>query len=539
MKLARIFQDYMILQRRKPILIWGISEKPEHIEVKINDKKIMETEIPRGKFSFQIPAQEAAEDVKLQIGSLIFSHVDIGEVWIAGGQSNMEFKLKHTVDGEAEIQTADDEHLRIYTVGQYSFDGEREEGYKAWNPWDRWFPYQTEYAADFSAVAVYFAKELRTSGVPVGILNCNWGGTSAASWLDREYLETDSELKWYINEFETMTAKLDLEQYYAIKKAIRPVLASPETRANMDNMLKYTLRPQDMGQMLHTMSAGQSNNDIPIEMLMAVGPGEPTEPGKLYEHMVKEIIGYTVQGVIWYQGESDDKKPELYEKLFTALIDCWRTEWKNRNSGMEGLPFLFVQLAPFGTWMNNSGKNFPILRAQQEAVSKHVEDTWMTSISDKGNVFDIHPKEKKEAGIRLAYLAEKYIYGQNIAAEAPEAQQIDWEKNNLRISFKNGKGLYIEQKEFTSYNGFKTEEIPTELLPPITDGVNGLQIWADESEVKDAVCWIELDRLIICSELFEKVSRVRIEFAQTGFYQINLYNSTGIPAKPFVLEIER
>lgn len=129
MQLARVFADYMVLQRDKPLLIWGCSEKEEKLSVKINGLKVCDARITEGEFSFTIPAQEAAEDVLIEIGEVRLEHVDIGEVWVAGGQSNMEFMLQYTEDGEKEIAAAGDEHLRTYIVGQYSFAGEREEGY--------------------------------------------------------------------------------------------------------------------------------------------------------------------------------------------------------------------------------------------------------------------------------------------------------------------------------------------------------------------------------------------------------------------------
>lgn len=133
--------------------------------------------------------------------------------------------------------------------------------------------------------------------------------------------------------------------------------------------------------------------------------------------MLKEIIGYSAQGVIWYQGETDDKKPQMYGKLFSAMIACWRRDWKEKNAAMDRLPFLFVQLAPFGTWRDNSSESYPVLRCQQEFVSKSVQDVYMTCISDIGNVYDIHPKVKKPVGQRLAQLAVKYIYGMDILAD--------------------------------------------------------------------------------------------------------------------------
>lgn len=104
MTLARVFQDYMTLQRRQPILIWGSSDKRNTVEVRLNGEKIYDARIEEGDFSFLIPAQEAMEDAVLEIGDMKFTHVDIGEVWVAGGQSNMEFMLRIRIRERLRLQ---------------------------------------------------------------------------------------------------------------------------------------------------------------------------------------------------------------------------------------------------------------------------------------------------------------------------------------------------------------------------------------------------------------------------------------------------
>ena len=552
MKLARVFQDNMVMQRRMPILIWGSTDKEEEIIVRMNGQEVYREVVIPGAVSFQIPPQEAAEDVALEIGDITLHHVDFGEVWVAGGQSNMEFMLKYDQDGEGEIASANDAHLRTYIVGQYSFAGEREEGYKSWNPWDRWLPYKSESAAELPAVAVYFAKELRKAGIPVGILSCNWGGTTASAWLNPKYLLADPDLKTYVDDFQALVDKLDLERYFAIKKVVNPVMNSPQSAKMNEIIVKNTFHPDKSMEMIasfakergtvqgdakeHQETEGLDSSSIPMEEIMAIGPGDKAEPGSLYENMLKEILGYSVQGVIWYQGETDEPKAWMYDKLFTAMINCWRREWKQRNDGMERMPFLFVQLAPYGTWMNNTSERYPILRRQQEIVSKSVQDVYMTSISDIGNVYDIHPKEKAPVGKRLSLLARKYVYGEtDLLADAPEAKEMVCDGDTVRISFRYGDGLYQSKGDFSQYNGFALEEIWKELVPPVLGGINGLRVYVDEEELTDANCTVEEEQLLIHSSKFSTAESIKVEFAQTAFYQVNLFNRAELPVKPFVL----
>ena len=157
---------------------------------------------------------------------------------------------------------------------------------------------------------------------------------------------------------------------------------------------------------------------------------------------------------------------------------------------MTELPFLFVQLAPYGTWNGSTGVNYPTLREHQEIVARSVPDVWMTSISDIGNVYDIHPKYKKPVGERLEGLAEKYVYhwDEDALVEAPEAADM--------------------------------EKI-------IVDGSKLVD--------NDAIISIEKDTMVIASGRIHEDSKVKIYFAKTPFYQVNLYNKAEIPVKPFAL----
>lgn len=548
MKLARVFGDYMVLQRRMPICIWGENEAPAEAEVKLNGVTLCTASLPAGPFTLTLPAQEAMVDATLEIGSLVLRHVDIGEVWVAGGQSNMEFMLQYSSGGEDAIANANDPHLRCYTVGQYSFAGEREMGYKAWNPWDRWLPFTKENAADMTAVGIHFAQQLRKEGISVGILSVSWGGTSASTWMRRSALAADPEISCYVREFDSLVTALDLERFHVVKRIIRPAMAAPEARKMMNAILKTTLRPGEFEKMMAANqprqpaqapdTGGIDLSKLSIADIMAVGPGDANEPGALYENMLREILGYSVRGAIWYQGETDESHPDIYDKLFAAMISCWRADWQERNPAQTRLPFLFVQLAPFGIWQNANGDRFPALRACQARAAKEVPDCYMASISDIGNVFDIHPKEKKLVGQRLALLAEKYVYGRDTAADAPEGAAANRCGDTVTVTFRNGEGLHLTDADFTAYNGFPVEEIPSHLLPPILGGVNGLQVLVDGKELKEADCTPRDGQLRITAPGLGGAKRVEIRFAQTGFYQVNLYNAAGLPAEPFAFVID-
>ena len=541
MRLSRVFQDGMVLQRNKPIFVWGTSEKTESIEVRICGKYIGQFKVSEGDFSFCIPAQGAAENVEITIGDAVLHNVDIGEVWLAGGQSNMEFALEFTSEWETEQAVADDEHLRVYTVGQYSFHGEREQGYKSWHTnWDNWLPYKKEFRADFTAAGCFFAKELRKSGVPVGIISCNWGGTSASAWLSTKELEADLDLKVYLDEFYALAKYLDNPKMNSIKDQIRKNMASKQALEGMKPMMKYTLSPEDFRKNIPQPDFLPGIDLSKVNPFKASnwGPGDSNAPAALWENMVKEVLGYSLQGIIWYQGESDDEKAGLYSKLFTALIKSWRENWQKKNPSQDRLPFLFAQLAPMGIWGMTSGAAYPKVRQQQELVSKSVPDVYMISTSDAGNIYDIHPKSKLQIGKRFALLAQKYIYGMNVVADAPEAETAKKDGNKIEITFKAAQNLTIKLEDFSSFNGFSAEKITNLFAPSIVDNVCGLGVNIDNADCKAVKCSVQENKLILESERFEKAKVIKIFFATTPFYQVNLYNEGGLPAKPFVFIIK-
>lgn len=564
-KLARVFSDNMVLQCGQEIAVWGTSDAESEISVLLNGDEICRAKVPEGEFRLMLPAQEPMCDAQLTVGDFVVKGVDIGEVWVAAGQSNMEFLLKYVKDIDEELSSADDLHLRMYTVGQYSFKGQRELGYKAWNPWDRWIKYGENGTDAFSAVAVFFAKKLRTKGVPVGIINCSWGGTKACAWTDKQLLT--GELKISIEDFEKNCAALNMKKYEIIKQYVWPArFAQPAPGSNYSEMImKNTFRPKEMMKIMEGLYSPQNSQEngnenanemtspfAPLEEMigetisaadfMAVGPGNENEPGTLYDNMVSEIAGYSTRGVLWYQGCSDEDHADMYDQMFDAVVRCWRGSWKAVNPAQERMPFVFVQLAPYGTWMMNSNAAYPTLRESQERAYHNIPDVYMTSITDLGNVFDIHPKEKKPVGERMYLLADKYVYGNmDVYADSPIGKSVERTSDDtIEICFENGDNLHLVSQDFAGYNGFTVEEIKEEdpsLVPPVLDGINALTVLANGQPIQDAQCSISDHILTVKSAELHGVQDIVVQFARTGFYKVNLYNKAELPVRPFEISI--
>jgi sialate O-acetylesterase len=503
LKLARPFQNSMILQRNKPVKVWGGSDCDDCVSVILNHSEIMQIEVGAGDFTFNLPAQPAMRDASLvfqtRSGQTIrFQNIDFGDVWIAGGQSNMEFTLRFDVEGKQTAASADDLHIRYYEVGKYRFDGEREEGLRDASHWEQWMTFCPENAPYFSAVAAYFALKVREySDVPLGMIGCNFGGTTASTWLDEQYLSADQDLQVFLENYQSGLKSINLETYDQDNRKERENEASPSTVKYMDQLMSGSAGW--FVRMVATLMTKASSKKALI-----FGPRHQNRPGGLYHHMLTEISGYSCCGVIWYQGETDDHFAQVYAKLFTALIACWRRDWHDE------LPFLFVQLAPFESWIGLKAMNYPGLRKQQERVANSVPKTWMASIMDSGNRDDIHPKNKRPVGERLGLLALKYIYGMEVDAESPQFRSAERAGDSICLRFNH------------AYHGVSVRGGQS----------NEWEVIADGKKIPVSVR-AHADMVELLANGLASAKKIEIRFAETNFCVVNLINSTGLPARPF------
>ena len=186
LKLDVLFSDNAILQRQKEICIWGIGEKGRTVTVVIQNKSAS-TEVVNGKWCVKLDSLETSESEELIVddgyAKLIIRNIAVGEVWIAGGQSNMEFPLRNLREFH-KIKNTDIPLIRLYGAPRTSYEGQLQDDdfseYRIWRkctPDNLWF---------YSAAPFYFAIQLYEKyKVPIGILNCNYGGTRAIAWADR------------------------------------------------------------------------------------------------------------------------------------------------------------------------------------------------------------------------------------------------------------------------------------------------------------------------------------------------------------------
>lgn len=391
-QLPLILHSGMVLQRRRPVCIWGWAAEGSKITLQLAGESASAV-TKNGEWKAFLPPMEAGTGHTLRISSdgceIAIVDVAIGEVWIASGQSNMEFLLRDDADVANAVKT-DKAYVRCFEVPKISYTSQKND--RDYSTVGLWRKVCGKEALYFTAVGFYFAEKLTQAlNMPVGIINCTWGGTSASVFMAEEYLT--GRLKFFLDTVEEARSKInrdtELERFKALQKNMD---ALP-----IDNSVpNFAPIHPDMAM----MDAFEEMNTLHLSVY------SPFRPCGLYEAMLKSIVPYTVSGVIWYQGESDESFADLYQELLHSLIFNWRDLWH------EDPPFILVQLPSFEYMVEPL--NFVPIRAIQEKLTKTMDKVWLACAMDVGMRYDIHPKNKKPAGERLALQALSKVYGHPI-----------------------------------------------------------------------------------------------------------------------------
>lgn len=407
---AAVFSDNMVLQRNKNIAVFGEAKDGYLISCELIDVdgKVIgknETVAAGGKWLLWLEPQVAQTGCRMcvrvkggnpsETDQITFTNIAIGEIWLAGGQSNMEFELQNCDEaGEAFAMQGDAApNVRFYYTNKIGWKDEHffeAEKNTCWQTWE------SEGKKAWSAVGFFYAAKLaRDLDCTVGVVGCNWGGTSASAWMRKEYLEKDDELRTYLAEQEEATRGKTVEQQ--LKEYDDYEVEMAKWQAGFDK-----LWAKDHNITWEAACEILGPNPWP-------GPRScknPYRPCGLYDCMLSRIIPYSLRGVIWYQGESDDHKPAMYYKLFSTMIQNWRDDWND-----DSLPFIFVQLPNHRYQADRDYKHWCLIREAQEKVHKTIKNAWMTCALDLGMFSDIHPRAKKEVAERMEACAMESVYG--------------------------------------------------------------------------------------------------------------------------------
>ncbi|MEP4077905.1 sialate O-acetylesterase [Haloferula sp.] len=418
--IPHFFSDHMVLQREKPIAIWGQADPNSKVEVGFAGESASATSDAEGNWKATLKAQSARDkgsDLTITSGaeSKTLKDVLVGEVWFASGQSNMAWTVNKTEEAEANIAAANHPGIRI-------FQAKRTPAAEPQNDIDgAWFISSPETAGNFTAVGYYFAKELHQDlKVPIGIISSSWGGKPVETFTSREALASIPEGTPQLEKLDQMIANYDPAK---AKKNFETAMKKYET-----TFTEWKAKPKE------------GRGKAPRKPSMAKDPASTEgRPGVLFNGMINPFVGYTMRGAIWYQGEANAKTPEssaAYGKLFPLMINDWRKRWNDDFS------FLWAQLANFKKATQEPGLVDPWAQLQDEQrKSLALPKTGMAVINDIGAANDIHPRNKKDVGRRLALWALANDYGKDIVFSGPLFKSSEIKGSEIIVHFDHAKGL--------------------------------------------------------------------------------------------------
>ncbi|MFC4778799.1 sialate O-acetylesterase [Paenibacillus sp. GCM10023252] len=513
LRLNAIYGDGMVIQQGQPIRIAGTASEGAEVAVTIGDQRAAAF-VQEGSWSVELPpltADGRIYDLHVASGAeaLLVQDIVVGEVWVAGGQSNMEWTLKQSAGGNVEAAAAHYPAIRYYNVPHVAWEEEGAEPAA-----DCWRACTPEHAPDYSAVAYYFAKQLHERlAVPIGIIGCNWGGTSASCWVEEAVLREDEQLAVYLQEYEHTCSSYESPEDYEQQKASYQALVNA-----------YNERALALGNQL---SPVLDEHKEAYPWPPPVGPDSFLRPSGLYHTMLQKIVSYSVRGAIFYQGESDTAKAHLYERLLTGLIANWRRDWQLPN-----MPFLFVQLPGYNE--NPTGEDWPLMREAQQGVSQRVPNTAMAVSIDCGDPNDIHPIIKRPIGERLALLAREHVYGQSVEANSPVPSSIEADyKGMVLVTFAHVYGGLLGAEE--GLDGFElagADGIYYAAEASIRRGGNGVgnRNGNGNDSGNDIGNGYANQVEVSASQVEHPVS---IRYGWRNYCELSLRNSAGLPASSF------
>lgn len=376
LKLPGIYGDRMVIQRYQPIKIKGKSNTGDTVVVKLGKNKGKSIADNQGRWEVELLPMKETIGLCLEISNgkenIIFQDVAVGEVWIASGQSNMEFKLRNITTAQEDLLHSQDSLLRLYnmepvappTSDKWSEEQKQKIDELQYFKTSQWESSTPSTAGNFSAVGWHFGKMLRDSlNVPVGIVLNSVGGAPTEAWIDVETLEHNLPeilVDWRTNDYIQPWVQKRIEE-------------------NVGTL-------QENGEHRH-----------------------PYEPSYLFASGIRKLANYPIAGVIWYQGESNAHNIEVHESLFSSLLESWRNYFQRPM-----LPFLFVQLSSIDR------PSWSLFRDSQRRLAENNSNVWMVVSSDLGDSLDVHPKNKRPVGERLGRQALNRVYSMyNVTPQGP------------------------------------------------------------------------------------------------------------------------
>jgi sialate O-acetylesterase len=614
--ISPMFGDNMVLQRGKANRFWGWAKPGQAIRVEIAGQTATAVTGPDGRWQAEVkvPAPGGPYTVKITgpEQSVVLHEVLVGDVWLCGGQSNMELGLGRTRNGDEEIKLASHPEIRLFMVRQHVSYSPAAVPQGSWKICS---PQTVAEGAGFSAVAYFFGRKLQDElHVPIGLIEDCWGGTPAESWMSPETLHRLKDFDAPLAEIERLHAKGGpeygsflmhwLDEYDAGSQSntwaaagmddagwktvqipggfselgvadvpsicwFRKVFTLPDplpagqatlclgsiekmdtaylngqwvgASSWVENPRAYVIKngvlkpgrnvlavrvfklkpqggflakPDELRLVLGNQSviplAGEWKGALSVDArpphpLPLTFENYPTMPAILYEGMLEPVAPLAITGAIWYQGEANAERAYQYRTLLPAMIGNWR-----KLFGQGDFPFYIVSLPAFMHHRDQPGDDaWAELREAQALTARNVKNSGLAVTIDTGDPDNIHPKDKKVVGERLAVCALAGEYGKKISDAGPTFTSVEHLPGALKIHFRHTDGGLVVK-------GDKLEEFAVA-------GKDRQWHWADAR--------VEGDSVVVSSPMAPDPQAAR--YAWEAGPAATLYNGAGLPAAPF------
>lgn len=493
----RVFGSNMVLQRGKPVPVWGKATAGQKVTVSFAGQSKSTKTDANGDWKITLDEMQASakprDMVIMSKNRAVFKNVLVGEVWICSGQSNMEWVVRSSTNAKEEIGQANYPAIRHIKVPHHATDVPQTDFNGSWTVCS------PGTSAQYTAVGYYFGRALhRALGVPIGLINTSWGGTRIEPWTPLEgfkKIQNAAFTKSIIQRIEEAdpTTAAGKMRYAAVMKEFRTWADLSEKRIANG---QYPSSPPSMP------SLGNNHQ----------------MPARLYRGMVHPLVPFAMRGAIWYQGESNGNEGITYLQKMQALIGGWRQVW-----GQGDFPFYFVQLANY-----TQDKNTPagadgyakVRDAQRQSLQ--IANTGMAVIIDIGETRDIHPKNKQDVGKRLAAWALARDYGKDVVASGPLYKSHKIEGKQIRVTFEYAGGGLMAGSKSGLNPTVATQNTP--LARFAIAGKDRKWYWADAR--------IDGESVVVFSDEVPNPVAVRYAYSANPL-GANLYNKAGLPASPF------
>jgi sialate O-acetylesterase len=490
LSVPHFFSDHMILQRERAAAIWGKADAGAEVTVSFKGRSAAAKAAADGQWRAQIEtgaadAQGAALTISSGAEKIEIQDVLVGEVWFASGQSNMFYTMNRSPEYVGLIAESKHPALRMFNAPLVTSEENQEDIEGTWKA------ATPETVPDYSAVAFFFARKLHLElGIPVGVIKSAWGGKPVETFTSREALNTLPGTKALVDAMlkdETVYDQAKADAAYATKMEQWKATMAAAKGKSAEERKRLPKKP-----------------DAPKRPLLTEG-----KPGVLYAAMIHPFVGYTMRGAIWYQGEGNARPGAVpYDQTLPLMINDWRKRWGDEFS------FYYVQLANYHAPSTEPGTpdSWALTQDRMRLVLATTPKTGMAVINDVGEAKDIHPKNKKDPGERLARWALAKDYGKQLLYSGPLFKTSAVKDGAIRVTFdQSGSGLKSREG-----GALKRFEIA---------GADKVWHWAD-AKIDGT------DSVIVSSDQVKQPAAVRYAWAAnpTGS---NLVNSDGLPASVF------